>query len=158
MIQIKNIEQVLNDLITICKADLNCFITAINTEKSDGITLLTIPDTAYYKDISEFPNQKVMVDIATDQRLSMDPNQQSKSALEMNVVVSIWFTVGDIGNNNNDYTRGQRYLDALWRMFGNHKQNSTLYGYEMTAILMPKRSLSRVQKMGVGIELSYKFA
>jgi hypothetical protein len=154
---IKNVEQILDDIITFLKADLNCVITRINSEYSDGITLLTLGDDAYFIELAEIPEEKVFINIVLDDSLTLDPNNHSRAAISLNVVISIWFSLSDAGNNNPDYRKGLRYMDALYRVCQN--RNSFNFGYEMTTLLPVRRdSLNGVQKMGTGIQLSYKFS
>ncbi len=157
MKQIKDVEQVLDDIITFLKADLNCFINRINTEKADSITLDTVPDDAYFIDVAEIPENKVYVDLILDDTLTLDPNNRGRAATSLNIVISLWFSMGDVGNNNPDYRKGLRYMDALIRVCQN--RNSLNFGYEMTTLLPVRRdSLKGVQKMGAAIQLLYKFA
>ncbi len=43
-----DIEELLRDLLEVCKANLNTKLAALDAEKNDGITLLTVPDEAYF--------------------------------------------------------------------------------------------------------------
>jgi len=159
MRQIKDIEQILDDIITFLISDLNCQIAKINTEKSDSIVLDTVPDTSYYIDLAEIPEDKIFVDIVLDDTINLDPNSIGRAATELNVVVSIWFTLKDAGNNNNAYRKGLRYGDALLRVCGNRSSNSVDFGYTMTALLPVRRNFDNgAQVVGSGIQLNYKFA
>lgn len=156
---IKNIEKVLDDILSFLKKDLNNCITKVNAEYTDGIVLDSVDDASYYIDRAEFPEDENFVNIVLDDSITLDPNNQGRAATELNLIVSIWFTITDAGNNNPDYRRGLRYAEALLRTLGNRTLNSVNFGYEMTTLLPVRSNFDKgAQMIGTGIQLSYKFA
>jgi len=157
---IKNIEQVLDDILDFLKSDLNNCIAKVNSEYTDGIVLSSVNDASYYIDLAELPaEEKVFVNIVVDDSIKLDPNNHARTAVELNLVVSLWFSMEDAGNNNTDYRKGLRYADALLRTLGNRTNNSVNFGYEMTTLLPVRNKFDTgAQMIGTGVQLSYKFA
>lgn len=103
-------EVLLNNLETVLKANLNTKITAINSEKSDSITLTAIDNNAYQLDtddkISNYNPYIIYM-------ISEQTTEARGSATAENIVINIALIVTDNGNDLNIVKKMLRYRRCL---------------------------------------------
>lgn len=98
------------------QAKLNTKLAEIDAEKNDGITLATIPATAYFFDYlgSEEVNQPVFVLYGVSR---MEPVSRSVQAVATRVTMQVAVVLTDSGNDREVLKRLLRYQRALREVF-----------------------------------------
>lgn len=114
----KDIEDVLDDIETFLKANLNTKIGEVNTEKGDGITLLTIDSGAYFlqsmaNTVANF-NPFVFYGISETRSEGIGPGTAKFYFVDVIIVVT------DSGNDPDIGRKVLRYNKALVELFENN--------------------------------------
>lgn len=103
-------ESLLQNIDTILKAQLNAKLTAISTEKNDGITLDSVDSNAILMDTedSTLNYDPAIIFMIVDQLTEAQGPVTSE-----NIVVNITLLKSDIGNDNNILKKMLRYRRAI---------------------------------------------
>lgn len=111
-----DIESVLGDIKTFLLANLNTQISALNTEKNDGITLKTVNSGAYHLQFLED-----RVDLADPTLLYGESDEPIVNSIgpgtAITYFVGVWLVLADSGADPTIVTRLFRYRRALKDVF-----------------------------------------
>lgn len=151
-------EQILANLETVLKANLNTKITAINTEKNDSITLAAIDNNAYVMDVDDKQvnyNPYIIYMIADQTSEACGP------VTAQTLTINIAMIHSDNGMDLNIVKRMLRYRRALREVIEDNFQKINQCGnvtIESLPVLSFQKNSSSIMSKIVGINIITSFA
>lgn len=146
------------EVIGYVKANLNAKITAINTEKGDGITLATVETTAfYYQDWGvNWPNHSPAILFAIQNETVETLGPESSEVLRM--VVELYTSDQGLAGDDKLMKMLMRYKRAIREVFTDKFRE--LHGLKL--VNLPEVSLgehtgSNHYVVGVGVEITFVY-